>query len=77
MGKKKPKAETRSLFDEDPPAKEAEQPQEADASPKVEELPPLPPGVPGLPADLDPSWLAALAPETRKPYWADLAKFVT
>jgi uracil-DNA glycosylase len=71
MAKKKP-AETRSLFDEDappaPPAPEA---------PKQEELPPLPAGVPGLPADLHPSWLAALNPETRKPYWADLAKFVT
>lgn len=71
MAKKKP-AETRSLFDEDappaPPAPEA---------PKQEELPPLPAGVPGLPADLHPSWLAALNPETRKPYWAELAKFVT
>ncbi len=46
------------------------------ASANAEELPSLPPGVPGLPADLDPSWLAALNPETRKPYWAELAKFV-
>ncbi|MCS6865428.1 MAG: uracil-DNA glycosylase [Gemmataceae bacterium] len=45
-------------------------------SPVAEELPPLPPGVPGLPADLDPSWLAALNAETRKPYWAQLAQFV-
>lgn len=32
--------------------------------------------VPGLPADLPPSWLAALEPETRQPYWADLQRFV-
>ena len=74
MGKKKKPAETPSLFDEEKsPA--AKQPTNAPA--KREELPPLPPGVPGLPADLDPSWLAALEPETRKPYWAELAKFVT
>jgi uracil-DNA glycosylase len=78
MGKKKPKAETRSLFDDEPAdeKKETKHAKEADAAPKGEELPPLPPGVPGLPNDLDPSWLAALAPETHKPYWADLAKFV-
>jgi uracil-DNA glycosylase len=70
MGKKKKAVETPSLFDE-------EQPAPPPAEPKAEELPPLAPGVPGLPADLDPSWLAALNPETRKPYWADLAKFVT
>lgn len=29
-----------------------------------------------LPADLDPSWLAALAGQTRLPYWRDLQKFV-
>jgi uracil-DNA glycosylase len=29
-----------------------------------------------LPADLDPAWLAALASETRKPYWNDLQAFV-
>lgn len=69
MGKKKP-AETASLFDE-------ERPPSADAPPAPVELPPLPPGVPGLPADLHPSWHAALDPETRKPYWADLARFVT
>jgi len=34
-----------------------------------------PPSSP-LPADLPPSWLAALEPETRKPYWNDLQKFV-
>lgn len=76
MGKKKkPTAEVPSLFDEDkPPAPKQEE------APKVEEppaeLPPLPPGIPGLPADLDPSWHAALDPETRKPYWADLVKFI-
>src|SRR5262249_8421811 len=81
MAKKKKPAETPSLFDEPQAAAPKEQqPQGADAprSPKAEEeLPPLPAGVPGLPADLDPSWLPALNPETRKPYWADLAKFVT
>ncbi len=34
------------------------------------------PEVPGLPADLPESWRAALEPETRKPYWADLTRFV-
>jgi uracil-DNA glycosylase len=88
MGKKKKPAETPSLFDEDegqqeaPPAPHSRSPQDKQAAdapaPKIEEeLPPLPAGVPGLPAGLDPSWLAALDPETRKPYWADLAKFVT
>lgn len=66
MAKKKP-AEARSLFDDEPAPEPA----------APDELPPLPPGVPGLPADLHPSWLAALNPETRKPYWAELAKFVT
>src|SRR6516162_4206634 len=74
MGKKKKPAETRSLFDDEPPPTPASPSEEA--VPTAEELPPLPPGVPGLPADLDPSWLAALNAETRKPYWADLAKFV-
>lgn len=32
--------------------------------------------VPDLPADLPASWRAALEPETRKPYWADLTRFV-
>src|SRR5215218_4001579 len=76
MGKKKKPAETPSLFDEEklapPPAAES-----AKKAAEPEELPPLPPGVPGLPADLDPSWHAALDPETRKPYWAELAKFVS
>ncbi len=73
MGKKKKPAETPSLFDEEQPAPKptAETPKTGPA-----ELPPLPPGVPGLPTDLDPSWHAALDPETRKPYWAELAKFV-
>jgi uracil-DNA glycosylase len=72
MGKKKKPAETPSLFDEEQPAAAKQQ-----AKTEPEELPPLPPGVPGLPADLDPSWHAALDPETRKPYWAELAKFVS
>jgi uracil-DNA glycosylase len=76
MGKKK-KVETPSLFDEEQPAAPPIEGKQEPAAHKAEELPPLPPGVPGLPADLDPSWLAALNPETRKPYWADLAKFVT
>jgi uracil-DNA glycosylase len=35
-----------------------------------------PADVPGLPADLPASWRAALEPETQKPYWADLMRFV-
>ncbi|MBX9624262.1 MAG: uracil-DNA glycosylase [Gemmataceae bacterium] len=35
-----------------------------------------PADVPGLPPDLPASWLAALEPETRQPYWADLQRFV-
>ncbi len=83
MGKKKKPAETPSLFDEEHPQgadapRSPESNQGADAPPpKTEGLPPLPAGVPGLPTDLDPSWRAALDPETRKPYWADLAKFVS
>ncbi len=50
-----------SLFDGD-----------ADAAPP----PARPPGVPGLPADLPPSWLAALDPETHKPYWPPLVQFL-
>ena len=78
MGKKKKPAEAPSLFDEEaPPEEKGRGATGAPPAPKAEEeLPPLPPGVPGLPADLDASWLAALNPETRKPYWADLAKFV-
>lgn len=78
MAKKKPKpTETASLFDEDKPP-EAPKPEgpKAEAKPATEELPPLPPGIPGLPPDLDPSWLAALSAETRKPYWAELVKFI-
>ena len=56
MGKKKkPAADTPSLFDA--------------------EVPP-PPAAAGLPPDLDPTWLAALAAETQKPYWAELMAFV-
>jgi uracil-DNA glycosylase len=77
MGKKKKAAETPSLFDDEQPAAPPVEGPADPPAPAPAELPPLPPGVPGLPADLDPSWLAALAPETRKPYWADLAKFVS
>jgi uracil-DNA glycosylase len=63
MGKKRKPAATPSLFD-------------ADARRPNSTSEPLPPDVPGLPPDLDPSWLAALTPETREPYWADLQRFV-
>ena len=43
-----------------------------DAEPSAER----PADVPGLPADLPASWRAALEPETRQPYWADLTRFV-
>jgi uracil-DNA glycosylase len=77
MGKKKKPDETPSLFDDERPAAPPIEGHSEPVAPPVEEPPPLPPGVPGLPADLDESWLAALGPETRKPYWADLAKFVS
>ncbi|QJW95364.1 uracil-DNA glycosylase [Frigoriglobus tundricola] len=77
MGKKKKPAETASLFDEEQAAVAPAADKTEPAALPPEELPPLPAGVPGLPPDLDPSWLAALNPETRKPYWADLAKFVS
>lgn len=35
-----------------------------------------PADVPGLPAELPESWRAALEPETHKPYWADLMRFL-
>ena len=69
MGKKKA-AETPSLF-------------EGDSSPNTTNTPTSPtPGAPiapaefPLPAELDPSWLAALNPETHKPYWNELQRFV-
>jgi uracil-DNA glycosylase len=63
MGKKKPKtAATPSLFADDGASEPAAAPE-------------APPEYP-LPADLDPSWLAALSPETHKPYWNELQKFV-
>ena len=34
------------------------------------------PAVAGLPRDLPASWLRALEPETRKPYWSALMQFV-
>jgi len=62
--KKKPTAPTLSLF-------------EADDSPVTPPEPPTRPAdVSGLPADLPPSWRDALEPETHKPYWADLMRFV-
>ena len=71
MAKKaKPAAPTPSLF-ENP-----------DASVPVSETPvsvaPLtrPADVPGLPDDLPADWKAALGPETEKPYWANLMRFV-
>ncbi len=60
MGKKKPST-TPSLF------KTANDP-EAMAAERPTTYP--------LPTDLDPSWLAALTPETRKPYWDELQTFV-
>ncbi|MDB5308723.1 MAG: ung [Gemmataceae bacterium] len=63
--KKKPAAESPSLFD----------------TSGAESGGPPPPAsrpndVPGLPADLPAAWLTALEPETQKPYWADLMRFV-
>ena len=49
----------------------------ADDTPSLFDAADSPPPAPGLPSDLDPSWLAALAPETQKPYWADLMAFVS
>lgn len=43
-----------------------------DAEPPAER----PADVPGLPDDLPASWKAALEPETHKPYWTDLMRFV-
>jgi len=68
MGKRKKDApetktnKTPSLFDDGEPA-----PAEPAAEGPVE----FP-----LPAELDPSWIKALGPETRNPYWNDLQKFV-
>jgi uracil-DNA glycosylase len=80
MARKKKPTEARSLFDEEAAdqrgADAPRAPKGAKEKAEPEELPPLPPGVPGLPSDLDASWHAALDPETRKPYWAELAKFV-
>ncbi|MCE9562202.1 MAG: uracil-DNA glycosylase [Planctomycetes bacterium] len=63
MGKKK-QATTPSLFNEDSN-------QVAENTPNTKQPPEFP-----LPANLAPSWLTALTPETHKPYWADLQKFV-
>ena len=58
--KKTTRTQSRSLFDEPP---SAEAPERAT-------------DVPGLPEELPKSWRNALEPETRKPYWADLMRFV-
>jgi len=42
----------------------------ADDTPSLFDASDPSPPAPSLPSDLDPSWLAALAPETQKPYWA-------
>lgn len=44
-----------------------------DGSPSTQDRPA---DVPGLPADLPDSWRAALDPETHKPYWTDLMRFL-
>jgi uracil-DNA glycosylase len=69
MGKKKNKAATPSLFENDAPPAEAPQEQ-----PKAKA--PEPPAKFPLPTDLDPSWLAALSPETHREYWNKLQDFV-
>jgi uracil-DNA glycosylase len=65
MGKKRvtSKADSRSLFDQD---------EEAAGPPAAPDKPPEFP----LPADLPASWLEALTPETHKPYWDELQRFV-
>lgn len=66
MGKKKkPAANTPSLFETE----------ETVTTASNSTTPEPPPEFP-LPPDLDPSWLAALTPETRQPYWNDLQRFV-
>jgi uracil-DNA glycosylase len=65
VSKKKPNTFSPSLFDND-----VEEP-ETENQPKAESPPNFP-----LPADLDSSWLKALAPEIRQPYWDELQRFV-
>jgi uracil-DNA glycosylase len=60
MARKKKPSTTLSLFDAD------------ESQPAADDTPPEFP----LPDDLDSSWLKALTPETRKPYWDNLQKFV-
>ncbi len=71
MAKKaKPAASTPSLFDQlDPPAPSAD-------TPAPPALPTKPADVPGLPDDIPADWKAALGPETDKPYWAGLMRFL-
>jgi uracil-DNA glycosylase len=65
MGKKKHTSKTPSLFDME----------DEDNTTVKATVPESPPEFP-LPQDLDPSWLAALRPETRQPYWNELQRFV-
>jgi uracil-DNA glycosylase len=75
MGKRKT-SHSRSLFDADEPAAGPSHPerptQPTRARGATAEAPPEFP----LPADLDTGWLSALTPETHKPYWNDLQRFV-
>jgi uracil-DNA glycosylase len=72
MSKKKP-ANTPSLFDDGMPSLfDTKDHRPGWSEPLVEEKPPEFP----LPPDLDPSWQAALAPETLQPYWNELQRFV-
>ncbi len=64
MGKKKPSSHSPSLFDNEDVVAENE-------AATMDEKPEFP-----LPVDLDSSWLKALTPETRKPYWDELQRFV-
>lgn len=66
MGKKKKESATRSLFDEDD--RPATQTHEPAPTRTTVEFP--------LQADLDQSWKSALEPETHKPYWNELQRFV-
>jgi uracil-DNA glycosylase len=62
MGKKKKAAATRSLFEDEADPVNTVQPSTETDYP--------------LPDDLGSSWLRALTPETRKPYWEPLQQFV-
>jgi uracil-DNA glycosylase len=66
MGKKKQVSDSPSLFDNE------DEVAHNDSLSNNESHPEYP-----LPADLHPSWLKALDPETRKPYWSGLQEFVS